>query len=492
MTLILKPVQAAARGILVRILRLPKEGLPVFILAALTILPAANTARCDSVKEAGGQIGEETPVFHPGSDLTQLDDGRLVLLSKKLVRRGRCDLARQILDIYSARSGRDSVLDWEAEVIEETCGRISGGPPHPQEKILEALPTRDGHLKMNAVQIFVFSSPDIDSLGDEIRALRSKGVDTLIVRAFQNQGDRPLISSLEIKEPGVYFETDEAPVAGDVISPIVDIAGPLGMKVFAWITTRRSDWLINRHPEWLEYKYDFTLGRSLPTRSLSIFQGGVREKLKALVGDLAATGVDGILFQDDLIMRFNEGFSNLASRLFLMETGMGVHPDDLFIPSGSPGKAPRFRPLFHEWCRWKSKELMAFQNELAGEARRINPSISIAANVYYESVLKPENGLAWYAQDVRQLLENGIDFLALMSYHRQIKSELSLNDEQLNAILEQVVGRAKELSIDESRIIFKIQTTDWENIEVIPDHEWEAVRDFFREAGNFSIALLQS
>jgi biofilm PGA synthesis lipoprotein PgaB len=315
-------------------------------------------------------------------------------------------------------------------------------------------------------------------------------VDTIIVRAFHNSSDRPLFPGLPVSAPGVYFATGGAPVAADVMATVVQAARARGLRVFGWMNTRKCDWLIDSHPEWLESQYDPDLRRSVPSRSLSLFIPEVRQALRRVFRDLAATGVDGILFQDDLVMRWNEGFSGPAAQAFLDATGKVVHPDDLFVLPAPRGKVPASRPLFREWCAWKSRVLLQCLGELAAEARRARPGLLIAANVYYESLLKPEQGLAWYAQDAAALA-GAADYLALMSYHRQITAELSLDGGRLRDLLAEAVNRARSLAIDEARIIFKIQTTDWDTGQPIPEAEWGEVWRGFRNAGGFSLAVLQ-
>ncbi len=456
---------------------------------AMVMAPAS--ARGAGVDD-GAQV--EGPAALIPAQRARLSDAQLILLARRLIQAGRPAPACETLADFFARTERNTELDWEAAILQEGCRSLGrGGVPI-------ALPS-PGHVpgpvagqpppRLNAVQVFLFSSPRPDRLGEELRSLKARGVDTIIVRAFHNLGDRPLFRELPATDPGFYFRTGEAPVTADVMGAVVENAHAQGLRVFGWLSTRRSDALIAGHPEWLEYQYDPDLGRSIPSRSLSLFQPGARRALRNLACDLAATGVDGILFQDDLIMRWNEGFSDLAGQAFLAATGRGIHPDDLFVLPSSPGKAPRFRPLFRVWCAWKSRVILEVLGELTAEARRVNPALLTAANVYYESLLQPENGLAWYAQDVPGMAGT-VDFLALMSYHRQMKSELSLDDARLRELLSETVRRARSLAIAEARIIFKVQTIDWESRLPIPEAEWTAVRGFFEEAGRFSLAVLQN
>ena len=461
------------------------------VWAAFFLLVPARLSAEDPGEDKGHTAGRQTPgEFRQKLAASELNEEQLLLLARRLIQKGRYDQALDALEFYFAGDDRSEKMDFEAGALAETARELLAPGSGPQKS---SGPGRAGHLpRIRGVQIFVFNSPNMSDVRQELSSLVKRGIDTIIVRVFHNAGDRPLIKNVAAGEPGVYFATDEAPVTADLLGEIVRIAHEFNLKVFAWMTTRRSDWLIHRRPDWLEHRYDFALGRSLPSRGLSVFQGGVRKKLRRIMEDLARTGVDGLLFQDDMIMRHNEGFSSLAKQLFLMDTGLGIHPDDLYIIP-APGRKPSgYRPLFWKWCRWKVSSLLSFLDEIVSGALEINPSLLVAANVYYESILAPENALAWYAQDVNGLLEHGVDYLALMSYHRQMKSELSLNDAQLEALFDQFISRAKDLAIDEARIIFKIQTLDWETSRIIPAAERETLLQLILEKGFFSTALLQN
>jgi hypothetical protein len=340
------------------------------------------------------------------------------------------------------------------------------------------------------VQVFVFRATTLGELEGEVERLAREGYDTLIVRAFHNIGDRPLLRGLRAEEPGVYFRSGTAPLVADVFTPLVAAARKRGIRVFGWMTTRRSDWLISRHPEWLEQRFDFALGGQVRSKSLSIWFPEVRAALRATFRDLAATGVDGILFQDDLILRHSEGFSPPARDAFLLHAGKSGAPEDLFLPSRE-GKPGGYRPLFREWCRWKNASLEALLSELTAAVREVNPRLLTAANLYYETILSPDNGLAWFAQSAPGLLER-VDYLAVMSYHRQMKREMHLDDAEVAATLGTLASRARPLAGEERRIIFKIQTLDWDSRLPIPEDEWRSIRSQVESMGTFSVVTLQN
>ena len=115
-----------------------------------------------------------------------------------------------------------------------------------------------------------------------LRRLKEAGVDTVILRVFQNYGDRSLLLERRKEGSGLYFRTTAGPVLTDYLAAVIPVCRRLGLSVFAWITTRRCEWLLNAEPELAELAYDPAAGRIVRSRSLSIFQPRVKERLLQL------------------------------------------------------------------------------------------------------------------------------------------------------------------------------------------------------------------
>ena len=71
-----------------------------------------------------------------------------------------------------------------------------------------------------------------------MKSLKEAGVDTLILRVFQNKGDRMYKFVNPHREEGVYFKTRDAPVVDDILGKMVEMAHRNGLEIFAWMTTR--------------------------------------------------------------------------------------------------------------------------------------------------------------------------------------------------------------------------------------------------------------
>ena len=74
-------------------------------------------------------------------------------------------------------------------------------------------------------------------------------MDTLILRVFQNKGDRMYQFVTPRREEGVYFKTEYAPVVDDILGKVTEIAHRNGLEIFAWMTTRYANYGLEAHPE---------------------------------------------------------------------------------------------------------------------------------------------------------------------------------------------------------------------------------------------------
>ncbi|UCG39240.1 MAG: hypothetical protein JSV00_03125, partial [bacterium] len=155
--------------------------------------------------------------------------------------------------------------------------------------------------RLKAVQILILPGPDETGARLHLRKLRDAGFDTIILRAFHLAGDRPhpqAASAVTAATEGVYFPTGRAPVVMDLVTPFVRICREEGLRPFAWMVTRRARF---GNPNLSRDRvYSGTGDPIVPTEELDILDPASRDYLAGLFQDLAATGVEGILLQDEL------------------------------------------------------------------------------------------------------------------------------------------------------------------------------------------------
>ncbi len=325
---------------------------------------------------------------------------------------------------------------------------------------------------LRAVQVMFFSGKTLEDVRGEIKRLKAHGIDTIILRVFHNRGDRPypfVKTTKRLPRAGVYFKTSHAPVVADILTPILDAAHREGIRVFAWMTTRYANYGMEDRRELACRGYDVRKRRFFRCKGLDLFNDTAVEHIKALYRDLAKYPIDGILFQDDLILKYNEGLSPVAIQRFGEETGVELEPARLYrIREDS---IITYTPLFWQWAEWKNRRLIHIIDELKRTVRGLNPEVEFAINLMYENLTSPSNALAWFSQDLRKAAEKGFDYYAIMAYQKQISDELRKNMSEVEELILKMTHRAKRIIGVPRKILIKLQTIDWKTGRPLAERE---------------------
>jgi biofilm PGA synthesis lipoprotein PgaB len=339
-------------------------------------------------------------------------------------------------------------------------------------------------------------SLEVSDLGEaekKMRELKQAGVDTLIFRVFQNKGDRIYKFVTPQYEEGVYFKTEYAPVVEDILGPLTEIAHRYGLEVFAWMTTRYANYGLEKRSEYRCKSYNFETRKVEEARGFNLFHPAVLKHLEGIFRDLGHYPIEGILFQDDLILKHNEDFSIDANKAFLKEFGFAPHPDRFYIDpyKSESGKyyVKAYTEDFWTWANWKNRWLMDVVQQLMAASRESNPNLEFAINLYYEAVLNPNNGVAWFSQTLSKALEKDFDYYAVMAYHRQAMKERNLEVESAIDLMTEVAQKAVASVGDPSRVLMKFQIYDWKSYEVIPQKEVKKVLNGILNHSEVSLAF---
>jgi len=323
---------------------------------------------------------------------------------------------------------------------------------------------------IKAVQVIILETPSLKTFPSQLRRWKEAGFDTVILRAFHVAGDRPhgpAANLVREGSQGVYFPTDEAPVIMDLVSPFAAMCHEVGMKAFAWMVTRDARFGNARLPA--EMVYDPPSGTIRPVPRLDILDPMVLEYLERLFADLARTGIDGILLQDDLSSRMAEGFSKGNIRRYMLETGAAVKPY-LYLARASGGAGESRLTAaggFDSWVAWKTRQLVRAARRLEDTVDKTAPGTPLAMNQMYEALTDPPNGRLWLSQDLRLSLDDGPRYAALMLYHRQMQEELGTGPaETLDLIGRSLEELGRKVAMP--RVILKFQSADWATGDPIP------------------------
>ncbi len=348
--------------------------------------------------------------------------------------------------------------------------------------------------RMLAAQVLVFKSRDYPQVEQCMINLKHAGVNTVIVRAFQNRGDRVYRFSQPQCKAGVYFETSHAPVVDPVLARIVSIGHRHGLKVFAWMETRKMPLHLAYAEPFTALGYNFETRSFEPIRAWSIFDETVEERLIGLYEDVVGSGIDGILIQDDLVMHQYEDFSSKAVALFAQETGRVLDPQTLYdgVFQDKEGRwlVSRYSDTFWLWARWKNQKLLNLARKLIHAAKAAAPEIEVAMNFMYESVTAPDNALAWLSQSLDEAMKLPLDFYAIMAYHRQMKKELQLSDGAAYNKISTMTATLLNVIDDPHKILMKVQMSDWDTRKQIPADEANQVFKRINNQGRVSLAFI--
>ena len=121
------------------------------------------------------------------------------------------------------------------------------------------------------------------------------------------------------------------------------------------------------------------------------------------------------------------------------------------------------------WRRVKVKRLNEVVNKIVRNCKMVNTAIKVGMNVYYEAPIRMKDAENWYAHNLKKLTDSSLDYIYLMSYHRQIKEEMKLDEDANRLMFKDIVDKAYEMCGD--KLVVKIQVRDWKTGNRIPESE---------------------
>lgn len=285
----------------------------------------------------------------------------------------------------------------------------------------------------------------------DYKRLEQTGISRIIFRVFWDDEEKG----------GLYFENSLfRTLEPNLPLLIADMKrSRSGLKLCAWMIARKFKWLNDT----TMLDYQFENGERTPVRKLDIFNPLVLQKLIELYKELASHRIDRVLIQDDLTLRYNEGFSNWGKAKFTAETS---------APASEKLMMRKKTPYNDNWNRIKISQLNKVISLLVKTCKRVNSGIKVGMNVYYEAPVFTKKAEAWYAHNLEQIMETGLDYIYLMSYQRQIKNELKLSENKNRQMFKKIVDNAYRICKD--KLIVKIQLRDWQTSERVPVEEVKA------------------
>lgn len=381
----------------------------------------------------------------------------------------------------------DSPYAPAAEVrIEDARESLKGPKPAPAPLRETIRPT---YPSMRAVQVMFFEGKTFVEVDKELKRLREAGIDTVIARVFHNKGDRFYPLATPKNNSGVYFSTTHAPVVDNILPEMTRLAHKNGLKIFAWMTTRYADYGIEDREDLACRSYDISAREGARCKGLDLFNESAVKRLEAIYSDMAANDIDGVLFQDDLVSRHNEGFGTRAVSEFSKDTGSYIEPEALYLRIEGKS-AVHYTQLFWEWSSWKNRRLLFVADRLRDAVRKKRPEARFAINLMYESVTNPPYALAWLSQNLEAAMKMRFDYYSIMAYHRQMEEELNKDPGTVRGMIEGMVNAASKTVGEPEKVLIKIQTIDWRTGRPLSNDEVVGLIKDIKGIGNVSLAVV--
>jgi hypothetical protein len=276
--------------------------------------------------------------------------------------------------------------------------------------------------------------------------LEQLGIGKVIVRVFQDKQFGG----------GLFFSNSVFRVLNPTLDFLIPEFKGKNVGLVAWMITRNFKWV--KKKDYFDFVYDRGYRRQI--RRFDIFNPQAIDKIISVYKELALKPIDGILLQDDFFIRYNEGFSNWGKAVFANSTGRPARERSMMDPYSEDHRL---------WVETKVSQIIQVLEKIVNACKKQNPQLEIGMNMYYESPYYKTNSEKWYAHNLEKIVNTGIDYVYLMSYHRQIKKEMKLSEKNNQELFRNIVNRAYDICRD--KLVVKIQFRDWDTGKTIPLNE---------------------
>ena len=334
---------------------------------------------------------------------------------------------------------------------EESAGRIPSASPsliraQAAQYAPPQLPAAPKSTRMvrgvTALAVAPQDVPPPDELEAWVQKLVQQGVTTVLLEIGSGPAFAGMASEQE-RPAGIYFRSQWATTIRDVFGELVPPAHQQGLSVFAAVSPRRMNW-IDPTLGWLDRSYDVVHRQVRLSPYLDLFHPAFQEYLVGLLTDLADTGIDGILFQNDVALGAYDGFSAFGLRAFERAFQTRLDPAHLFagVSAGQTataggGQSEPYPPEFWRWMGWKARERVKILERLGRAMRLHGTALQLALEIHPQAITDPRAALIRYGEDVLEA-KGRFQYLVVRSSSQSQARGVSGN--QRSAMIEQMKG----------------------------------------------------
>lgn len=267
---------------------------------------------------------------------------------------------------------------------------------------------------LTGLQISPRAIPNASAVDQWMQGIGQAGMTMLLLDAGTKPG-----GAREASAAGTYFKTSWAGTVKDVFGYAVPAAHRQGLAVFASVSLRQMHWL-DRQLGWNDVMLDRMTGRLIVSPELDLFHPAYQEYLIGFLADLAATGIDGVLFRAEAPSGPQEGFSPYGLRGFERDFAIRLDPSTLVFPDTAAGRIAPVRngqaarqegtQDYWRWLGWKARATLTVMDRLRHAVRQRAPVLQFALELHREAVSDPMTALFQYGEDVLEAKAVRFDF----------------------------------------------------------------------------------
>ena len=286
--------------------------------------------------------------------------------------------------------------------------------------------------------------PPVRELERWIHSLMQGGVTMVLLDIGTGTEAQRIATEDGRRETGIYFKSQWASTIRDMFGELVPLAHQQGLSVFGTVSPRRINW-VDPALAWLDHSYDPVHRQLRLSPYMDLFHPAFQEYLVGLLTDLADTGVDGVLFRNDMPVGPYDGFSAFGVRAFERDFHTRMEPAQLFTSAKAAGQsgtsgdgAAQLLPAeFWHWAGWKARERMKILERLSRAMRLRGNTVHAALEVHREAVTDPRAALVRYGEDLLEAKRRFQYFVLRSSSHAATPG---INGSQTFIVLEQMKG----------------------------------------------------
>ena len=269
-----------------------------------------------------------------------------------------------------------------------------------------------------AVRLSLSQLPQSEGFDEGIRRMRADGVTTLLIDLGCNL--KPIARTTGQENSGLTaLETMQG-----LLRSFVSRSHLQNLRVYIGLAPRCVGFWKEPVPvEWHDRTYDLASRKTKETPFFDLFHPRYQEFLLYFFGQVAETGVDGIIFLGDHPMGPYDGFGQSGVEAFQQAFQVRFLPAEVFqgpidlgqLRNPTPERrsvetSSKQETLFWRWMGWKARERLVVLEQLFHHLRQRYLTLQIGLEIHPHGLTDPVRALVEYTEDAMEAARRPFSF----------------------------------------------------------------------------------